>query len=230
MDVMEELMSIADLRAALVAVANPDKAPEMAAYTKHRFSYLGCSAGERRKASKPILNAAKMMEPDQLLGLVDELWAETEREFHYVGMDAIRAGAKNLRATDLARVRSFIEATPWWDTVDSLAVHTIGTVVSKHPELVQEMDEWIESEDMWIARTAILHQLMYKERTDTNRLFTYCTMHMESNEFFLRKAIGWALRQYARTDPEAVRAFVSNNEDSLSGLSKREALKNISAR
>lgn len=220
-------MSIGRLRSELIAVANPEKAPEMSAYMKHRFSYLGCSAGERRTASKPILKRAKKMEPDTLLDLADQLWAEPEREFHYVGMDVVRAGAKNLRATDLGRVRNLIEATPWWDTVDSLAIHSVGTLVSAHPDLVHDMDDWIESDDMWIARTAILHQLMYKERTDTNRLFTYCTMHMDSTEFFLRKAIGWALRHYARTDPDAVRAFVLQNEASMSGLSTREALKNI---
>lgn len=220
-------MEIAELRTALLDVADPDKAEGMAAYMKHKFDYLGCQAGERRKASKPMTQAAKKMEPDALLELVGALWAEPEREFHYVGMDIVRAGAKNLRASDLGTVREFIVATPWWDTVDSLAVHTVGTMVTNHPELVHEMDEWIESTDMWISRTAILHQLMYKDRTDVNRLFTYCTMHMESTEFFTRKAIGWALRQYARTDAEAVRSFVAENEDSLSGLSKREALRHI---
>lgn len=220
-------MDIPELRTGLLSVANPDKAGEMSSYMKNQFDYLGCSAGERRQVSKPLTQRAKKMDPNDLLDLVRALWAEPEREFHYVGMDVVRAGAKNLRADDLDSVREFILATPWWDTVDSLAIHTVGTMVTNHPELVHEMDEWIESSDMWISRTAILHQLMYKERTDVNRLFTYSTMHMESTEFFTRKAIGWALRQYARTDAEAVRRFVSENEDSLSGLSKREALKHI---
>ncbi len=220
-------MEIPELRAALIDVADPGKVDGMTAYMKNQFVYLGCSAGERRTASKPLTQSAKKMEPAELLDVVAALWAQPEREFHYVGMDMIRAGATNLRADDLEAVRGFILATPWWDTVDSLAVHTVGTMVTHHPELGNEMDEWIESADMWISRTAILHQLMYGERTDTNRLFTYCTMQMESTEFFTRKAIGWALRQYARTDPDAVKAFVAENEASLSGLSKREALKHL---
>jgi len=220
-------MELHQLRSDLEAAADPEQAPQMAAYMKDKFPYLGIKAGARRLASKPILTAAKTQDPDELLALVDALWAEPEREFHYVGMDAIRAGAKNLRATDLARVRALIENTPWWDTVDSLAIHTVGTMVTNHPELAETMDEWVESDDVWIARTAILHQLMYKERTDTNRLFTYCEMRMEHTDFFMRKAIGWALRHYARTDPDAVRAFVARNENDLSGLSKREALKNL---
>lgn len=224
-------MELDDLRHGLLAAADADKAVEMAAYTKNQFAYLGCTAGERRTVSKPILQVAKQMEPNALLDLVTTLWAQSEREFHYVGMDAVRAGAKHLRPIDLDTVKSLILATPWWDTVDSLAIHTVGTLVKNHPDLVHVMDDWIESADdtdeMWLCRTAILHQLMYRENTDVNRLFTYCTMTMDSSEFFIRKAIGWALRQYARTNPEAVLAFVEDHDESLSGLSKREALKHL---
>ncbi len=220
-------MEIRELRAALALVADPEKVPGMTAYMKDQFEFMGVQAGDRRQASKPILTAAKDMDPDALLDVVERLWSEQEREFHYVGMDAVRAGAKNLRSNDIARVRGLIERTPWWDTVDSLAIHTVGRMVTVHPPLVEVMDEWIESENLWIARTAILHQLMYKERTDTNRLFTYAEMHIESTEFFLRKAIGWALRHFARTDPDAVQAFVAEHDDVISGLTRREALKHL---
>ena len=89
------------------------------------------------------------------------------------------------------------------------------------------MDAWIVDEDMWVARTAILHQLRYKDSTDADRLFRYCRLRADHPDFFIRKAIGWALREYAKTDPEAVREFVLTNASRLSGLSKREALKNI---
>ena len=217
-----------ELRSGLYAAANPERAPAMVAYMKGHFEYLGITAGDRRIESKALIARAKDMAPDDLLDTADVLWSEPEREFHYVGMDLLRAGAKNLRVGDLERVRNCIEATPWWDTVDSLAIHTTGTMVASHPDLVHEMDMWIESDDMWIARTALLHQLMYKERTDTHRLFTYCEMRLDDTEFFIRKAIGWALRHFARTNPDAVRTFVATNEASLSGLSKREALKNLS--
>ena len=220
-------MDIAELRNELMAAADPEKVPQMTAYMKGHFEFLGVTAGDRRTAAKPITSAAKKMDAHALLTMVETLWSEPEREFHYVAMDSIRAGAKKLRENDLDRVRALIERTPWWDTVDSLAVHTVGTMVTNHPQLVHEMDDWIESQHLWIARTAILHQLMYKERTDTNRLFTYCEMRMDHPDFFMRKAIGWALRQYARTDPAAVRAFVTKHEEALSGLSKREALKHL---
>ena len=218
---------VAELRDGLAGFADADKAEGMAAYTKGRFVYLGVQAGDRRLVSKVVIKAAKSMDPDGLLDLSEALWSEPEREFHYIGMDLLRAGALNLRATDLGRIRGRIVATPWWDTVDSLAIHTTGRMVATHPRLADEMDLWVESDDIWIARTAILHQLMFKDRTDTNRLFTYCEMRMADTEFFIRKAIGWALRHYARTDPDAVRAFVARHEHDLSGLSKREALKHL---
>ena len=215
------------IRADLLAVADPAKAVQMAAYMKGHFVFLGVTAALRREALRPLLKAAKTSEPDVLLAMAIQLWDEPEREFHYVGMDALRAGAMHLRASDLRAIRGFIIKTPWWDTVDSLAVHTVGTMVTNHAELVDDMDDWIESDDIWIARTAILHQLMYRERTDVNRLFTYCEMRSDDMDFFMRKAIGWALRQYARTDPEAVVSFVKKHEDDLSGLTKREALKHL---
>jgi len=224
-------MAHADLeliRADLLAFADPTKGEQMAAYMKGHFVFLGVTAGDRRNATKQLIKAARTMEPDDLVELATSCWAEPEREFHYVGMDALRAGAVHLRASHLGAIRGFILATPWWDTVDSLAVHTVGTMATNHAELVDDMDDWIESDDIWIARTAILHQLMYRERTDVNRLFTYCEMRMGDTDFFMRKAIGWALRQYARVDADAVRAFVRAHENELSGLSKREALKHLS--
>lgn len=215
------------LRADLLAVADPGKAEQMAAYMKGHFVFLGVTAGDRRNATKELTKAARTMQPDDLVELATACWAEPEREFHYVGMDVLRAGANHLRASDLAAVRGFILATPWWDTVDSLAAWTVGTMVSNHPELARSMDDWIEDDDIWIARTAILHQLGYKEITDAPRLFRYAERRASHSDFFIRKAIGWALRQYARVDPEAVELFVAEHDAELSGLTKREALKHI---
>lgn len=223
-------MAHADLalvRADLLAVADAAKAERMVAYMKGHFVFFGVAAGDRRNATKELIKAARTMEPEDLVEIATACWAEPEREFHYVAMDLLRAGANQLRATDLDAIRRFILATPWWDTVDSLAAHTVGTMVTNHAELVDDMDDWIESDDIWIARAAILHQLMYRERTDANRLFTYCEMRMDHTDFFMRKAIGWALRQYARTDPEAVVSFVAQHEEDLSGLTRREALKHL---
>jgi 3-methyladenine DNA glycosylase AlkD len=103
----------------------------------------------------------------------------------------------------------------------------VGGLVAADPKLVADMDEWIVDEDMWVARTALLHQLRYKERTDTERLFAYCLRQSGHPDFFIRKAIGWCLREYAKTDPEAVRGFLAQEKGRFAPLSVREALKNI---
>jgi 3-methyladenine DNA glycosylase AlkD len=108
-----------------------------------------------------------------------------------------------------------------------LAAHVVGQLVAADDELAAVMDEWIEDDDLWIARTALLHQLAYKDRTDPDRLFAYCLRRGTHPDFFIRKAIGWSLREYAKTDPGAVRAFVSAERERLSPLSVREALKNL---
>ena len=215
------------LRTDLVASADPEKVEGMTWYMKGKFTFLGVQTKARRAASKPLLAAAKHADPDDLIALAVALWEQPEREFHYVGMDALRAGADRLRASDLDTVRSLIVATPWWDTVDSLAAWTVGPMVAAHPELVAEMDRWIELDDIWLARTAILHQLGYKERTDEDRLFRYALRRAGDTDFFIRKGIGWALRQYARVAPDAVRSFVRENEDRFSGLTRREAMKHL---
>jgi 3-methyladenine DNA glycosylase AlkD len=111
--------------------------------------------------------------------------------------------------------------------VDTLAAHTVGPLVAAHPVLVATMDAWVTDENMWLARTAILHQLRYKERTDADRLFRYCTLQAGHRDFFIRKAIGWALRDYARTNPDAVRRYVDEHRSILAPLSIREASKHL---
>ena len=126
----------------------------------------------------------------------------------------------------LATVETLVTTRSWWDTVDPLATRVTGGIVARHQTAVSTMDKWAADDNMWLARTAILHQLHFKEKTDTERLFGYCTALAEHKDFFIRKAIGWALRQYARTDPDAVREFVAATPH-LSALSVREATKHL---
>ncbi len=118
-----------------------------------------------------------------------------------------------------------IATKSWWDTVDLLAANVVGPLVAATPALRSEMDRWLVSDDLWLARSALLHQLKWKGDTDADWLFAACLTRAGDTEFFLRKAIGWALREYSKTDAAAVRRFVSDHDAELSGLSKREALK-----
>jgi 3-methyladenine DNA glycosylase AlkD len=218
-----------ELRGALIEVADEAKATPMAAYLKDRFPFLGVQAGARRQAQRPILAALAppAANGDDLLAFARTCWAEPERELQYVATDALRKHVATLEARHLPDVKELLSTKSWWDTVDSLAVHTVGPLVAANPELSDEMDRWIDDPNIWVARTAILYQLSYKERTDADRLFAYVDARAADTEFFIRKALGWALRQYARTDPDAVRAFVADRGDRLSGLTRREALKRL---
>jgi 3-methyladenine DNA glycosylase AlkD len=106
----------------------------------------------------------------------------------------------------------------------------VGPLVSRYPDLALTMDDWIASDNIWLARTAIIHQERFKDRTDVERLFSYCLLRAADRDFFIRKAIGWALREYSKTDADAVRRFVADHGSELSPLSQREALKWLSRR
>ena len=213
---------------ALEAAADSAKIEQMEAYMRNQFTFLGVTSPLRRAAAKPLLAAGKGSSPDELLDVADQLWELPAREYQYTGMDLLRKYAKTFEPHHLPRVEALIRRKSWWDTIDSLAPWTVGTMVKNHPELAEVMDLWIIDANIWIARSAILHQLSYKESCDAERLFAYVDERAADTEFFIRKASGWALRQHARTDPDAVVSYIDRRAEDLSGLTKREALKHLS--
>jgi 3-methyladenine DNA glycosylase AlkD len=208
------------------AAADPVRAVAMRAYMRDQFPFLGIPS-PRLTALVRSLALPKPTE-ETLAEQALFLWAQPEREFQYVACGQLRRHVKVCGPGFLDVTRDLIVAKSWWDTVDTLASHTVGPLVRKYQApLLPIMDAWIVDDNLWLARTAILHQLGYKESTDAARLFRYCARQAGHPDFFIRKAIGWALREYSRIDPPAVRAFVHAHETVLSGLSKREALRNI---
>lgn len=218
------------------------KVAQMEAYMRNQFSFLGLNSPTVRQVVKPFLAAGANASSQQLLETAAACWRQPEREFQYTACLLLRKHADKLEPHQLeavsakpevaptqepATVRELIVTKSWWDTVDSLSPWTVGPLVAAHPRLTEVLDRWINDDNIWLARTAILHQLGYRERTDGDRLFSYASARAEDTEFFIRKAIGWALRQHARQDPDAVRHFVATHEHRLSGLTKREALKHI---
>jgi len=197
----------------------------MASYMKDRYQFLGIKSPERRVAARASMTAAERASSEDIIEFATSCWEQPEREFQYVASDVLGANVARLRASDLGAIEYLITTKSWWDTVDALATKTVGGLVSSNPELVPVMDEWIDSDNMWLARTAILHQLKYGDKADADRLFRYSLARADDTEFFIRKAIGWALRQYGRVDPDAVYSFVVQHADEFSGLTKREALK-----
>jgi 3-methyladenine DNA glycosylase AlkD len=218
---------IAGLRRELEAVAIPGDAPAMAGYMRDRFAFLGVKTPARRRAARPLLRDVHTWDEDDVVDLVDACWNQPEREFQYVGSDIVVAESDRFGAERLADLRRWITTSSWWDTVDALVSKGVGTIVRGFPDLTAEMDVWITDENLWIRRTAILHQLTYRNETDVERLFGYVLATAGETDFFIRKADGWALREYAKSAPGAVRRFVAEHETSLSALTRREALKNL---
>lgn len=207
------------------AARDPERAPAMAAYMRDKFPFLGIQSPAQRMLAREVLAGLPRPAEADLRDVAEGCWALPEREYQYFACGLLRRHARVCSAGFIETARHLVVTKPWWDTVDALAAHLVGTLVSTHPQLVSTMDKWVVDPDLWLVRTAILHQLRYKEQTDAERLFRYCTRQAGHTDFFVRKAIGWALREYAKTDPAAVRAYVASHR--LAPLSAREALKNL---
>ncbi|MFE7645973.1 DNA alkylation repair protein [Streptomyces phaeoluteigriseus] len=217
------------LTAAYAAAADPARATAMRAYMKDVAPFLGIPTPERRALSRSVLAGLPRPGEADCTAVGLRCWALPEREYHYFAVDYLRRYAGRCSSTFLPVARRLITTVSWWDTVDLLAVHVVGPLVAADPRLTAEMDAWITDDDLWVARTALLHQLGYKDRTDADRLFGYCLRQSGHPDFFVRKAIGWCLREYAKTDPDAVRAFLARERGRFAPLTVREALKNIGA-
>ncbi|WP_405402148.1 DNA alkylation repair protein [Streptomyces sp. NBC_01104] len=207
--------------------ADPVRARSAAAYMKDVAPFLGIPTPRRRALSRTVLEGTPRPDEADCTAIALRCWALPEREYHYFAVDYLRRHVARCSSGFVPVLRHLVSTVSWWDTVDLLAAHVAGPLVAAGPELRRTMDEWIEDDDLWIARTALLHQLRFKEATDSRRLFAYCLRRAGHPDFFIRKAIGWALREYAKTDPRAVRDFVDGARDRLSPLSVREATKHL---
>jgi 3-methyladenine DNA glycosylase AlkD len=209
------------------AERDPARAIAMAAYMRDQFAFAGLAAPVLRTVERSAFARLPAPTSEDLREFALACWARPEREFQYAAVDYLRKHVKAAGPEFLPVARELIVTKSWWDTVDPLATRFAGDLVRLHPLLSGVMDAWAADDDLWLVRTAILHQLHYGTATDTARLFGYCTAQAGHPDFFVRKAIGWALRHYARTDPRAVRAYVDAHRDRLSPLSVREALKHL---
>ena len=215
------------LDAAFAPVAVPADAAPMAAYMKGVAPYLGIRTPARRAAQRDAWRTLARPRQADVAEVADLLWARDEREYQYAACDLLAWFVPRVcRAPFLAAtVQRLVVTKSWWDTVDSLRSAAVGPLVARHPELVSVVRDWSESGDRWLVRSAIIHQLGRKGTTDEALLFELCRRHAADPEFFVAKAIGWALREYAKTAPDAVRRFVASTP--LRPLSAREATKHL---
>ena len=224
--------SVAEARrfasAALLAVADPAKRQGMQVYMKTDMPFYGVQKPARTSILRDL---ARDFPPPDAAGyeqLVLGLWDLPHREEKYLALGLARRFEEYVTPEALPLYRRLIVEGAWWDLVDEVATHLICHLVVGYPhEVWPAVDTWIDGDDMWLRRSAIICQVGAKERTDAVRLFRFCEERSFEKEFFIRKAIGWALRQHARVDPEAVARFVVAHRDGLSGLSYREATRHI---
>ncbi|MFI6326030.1 DNA alkylation repair protein [Nonomuraea sp. NPDC050556] len=214
---------------ALREIAEPDKAPAMRAYMKSAMPFLGVQAGPRKAALRRVFAEHRLDGAPAWRRAVLELWREAEfREERYAAIEL--SGFRYYRDFQtlytVPMYEEMIVTGAWWDLVDELATHRVGGLLAAFPDSMRPlMLEWAQGDDLWKRRTSILSQNRFKERTDTALLYACIEPSLSDNDFFARKAIGWALREYAKVNPSEVVRYVQAK--GISGLSRREALKNL---
>jgi 3-methyladenine DNA glycosylase AlkD len=218
------------VRRELRRVADPEKAPIMQAYMKSAMPYRGVQAPLLEKTCTQLFRDLELPNADVWRDYVLELWRGAKyREERYAAI--LLSGHKDAAFQAPAAMPMYEEIIvtgAWWDYVDVIASRRVGPILKMHPAPMKKMMlAWSKCENLWKRRASILCQLGFKKETDLDLLYACLEPSIDSKEFFLRKAIGWALRQYAWTDPAEVRRYVRRNEKRLSPLTKREALKNI---
>jgi 3-methyladenine DNA glycosylase AlkD len=206
--------------------ADPTQAPAMKKYMRDQFEYLGIKSPKFKELLKQFISENGLPPIDELDLIARELWALPQREFQYLAGSLIGRLEEKLPADFIGTLEFLITTKSWWDTVDSIAGGTVGVHFKRYPSIKKKyLARWRKSDDFWLRRTTILFQLNYKQETDFNLMCDIIRENLGSKEFFINKAIGWALRQYARTDPKAVKKFVK--ETPLQPLSRREAMKHL---
>lgn len=208
-----------------VNAGDPFRAEQQRAYMKDQFEYCGLGAPQWMALARELFATHGLFTGKPLERFVMLCFEQEYREVQYVAIEMMQRRLGEQNKTWIKVLEKCITTNSWWDTVDWLA-KLVGMHFKRFPELQHEYAyKWIASDNMWLQRVAIIHQLFYKETTDEKLLFEMITRVADSKEFFLRKACGWALRQHAKVFPKKVLAFVQKNQ--LSGLTVREAMKQV---
>lgn len=207
--------------------ASEENAVPMASYMKDLFPFHGVKSEPRKTIHKEVTSQHKDEVKTNYKEIAKLLFQFPEREYQYCAIDLlIKHWPKHFVQNDITLIEYFISTKSWWDSVDPLAKYILGGYLKQFPDETEwVIEKFAHSDNMWLNRSAIIYQLGYKKDTDAARLFGVCKHFNTSKEFFIQKAIGWALREYAKTNPEDVKEFVI--QANLKRLSVREALKNI---
>ncbi|MFC4698435.1 DNA alkylation repair protein [Enterococcus aquimarinus] len=204
--------------------ANPQKAIAMEAYMRNQFKFLGITAPERKILTRDFFKTIDRATIDW--EFVQQCWEKDEREFQYLAIAYLTKVKQRLTVEDIPRLRQLIVTKSWWDTIDSLD-KLVGYVALHHPTVEATLLDWSTDDNIWLRRVAIDHQILRKEQTNPVLLEKIICHNFGQKEFFINKAIGWSLRDYSKTNPEWVKAFIARHQDQMAPLSIREASKYI---
>ena len=216
-------MSLVDLLGEIEAAKDPEKAGSMEAYMRHQFPFLGIAGPKRNALYKKYFPSAKKTRVIDW-DFVDTCWEKEPREYQYVAANYLKAMQSYLTKDDLPKLERLVVTKSWWDTVDILD-RVIGSLVADHSKLEEVILKWSLSDNIWLRRVAIDHQLLRKEKTDVRLMEKILLNNLDQSEFFINKAIGWALRDYSKTNPEWVESFIEKNKERMAELSIKEASK-----
>ncbi|MFJ1261411.1 DNA alkylation repair protein [Capnocytophaga canis] len=209
----------------LKTYSNEQKAKEMSRYMKNNFLFLGVQSPIRKKITKPFLATLKK---DNAIAweLTEQCWQNPYRELQYFALDYLGLKKEFLTLADIPKLKDLALRKSWWDSIDQLD-RIIGGIALRFPELNHTLLVWSVDDNFWLRRIAIDHQLLRKEKTNTDLLEKIIVNNLGQTEFFINKAIGWSLRDYSKTNPEWVRDFIKRHESKMTKLSVREACKYI---
>ena len=218
-------MKLLDLINDLEENRNELLAESMSKYMQDKFRFLGVRGASRTKIYKKYFpEARKSKEIDW--EFIENCWNKEEREFQYVVVYYLKAMQKFLKREDISRLKYLIVTKSWWDTVDLLA-KVVGSLIIRIEGYDQIMLEWSKDSNIWLRRVAILYQLSLKDKVDKQVLDEILVNNLGDSQFFINKAVGWALRDYSKYNPEWVREFIKKNKENMANLSIREASKYI---
>ena len=216
------------LRTELQSVANDEKSKQMKAYMKGNFDFMGIQSSPRRQVYNKFRPGLEIQYESELIEWVFLLWDQPEREFQLIAIDELDRSRKILTEFGIEEVEKLIVMKSWWDTVDLIASKILGGFYKvNNLKLERKIKTWSLHDNMWLNRTGILVQLKFKENTNLDLLKMAILPHIESNEFFHQKAIGWALRELSKTDSFRDWVIEFTQKNKLKPLSVREALKFI---
>ncbi len=217
-------MYLSQLYKELENKSNPELAIHMKKYMLNQFGFYGIQSPLRKEIIRTFIKENGLPDVNELEAIINNLWDKDERECQYLALFILQKFLNKAPEERIDLYEDLILRKSWWDTVDGIAPNLVGIHFQNYPELLMPYtNKWMGSGNIWLQRSCILFQLKYKEELDTELLNSFILQLNQSKEFFIRKAIGWILREYSKTNPEWVKDYI--NKTPMSTLSSREALK-----